>query len=150
MGKGGVIVARMPESTPTHLVLDGAKLRTTRLRLGIGQAEMAARLNVSQTAVSNWETALRAPRYGHIIVIAVAAELGVEPTEIGTRVPVTARDSIAERRTHKLRTRAPKTEAKTTAKPRKTTARKTAAKRTTKTKTAARKAPAQKAKRAAA
>lgn len=66
----------------------GAFVASKRKLLGLTQAELAQRLNVSNKAVSKWETGVSLPDVG--ILMPLAEELGVTVTELlqGREIPM--------------------------------------------------------------
>jgi Zn-dependent peptidase ImmA (M78 family)/DNA-binding XRE family transcriptional regulator len=63
----------------------GQRIRTLRERRGWSQAEVAARMGCTQTAVSYWEAGRRALRLDELL--ALARVLGVSPAELLPRTP---------------------------------------------------------------
>lgn len=65
--------AREPDVAPAALQQEvGRRLAEARLRLGISQTEVAARLRVAATYVSMTERGLRCPRFPMLVAWAVA------------------------------------------------------------------------------
>lgn len=55
-------------------------IRTYRIRAGLTQAELAARLGVDRTSITKWETGGASPRTGKLLEI--AKELGCTVEEL--------------------------------------------------------------------
>ena len=55
-----------------------SSLKSMRKAAGISQAEIAARLNVKQNTVSNWETGRRNPSYKQLKAMAAAYNCTVD------------------------------------------------------------------------
>ena len=68
-----------PSAEPAASI--GERIRAARKRAGLNQANLAARVGVSQPAVANWETGLHDPR--RVVLIKIADALGVSADWLG-------------------------------------------------------------------
>ncbi len=75
----------------------GARLRRLRLKVGLGQIQLATALNVSAPAVSGWENDRTRPKHGRLD--ALGRLLGVSVSELlGDDVADFSSDMLAESR----------------------------------------------------
>lgn len=65
---------------PNHLRVWGKQMRARRALLGLSQAGLAARIGVSQGAVSQWELGLAEPET--LMRVRIAAALDTDPEEL--------------------------------------------------------------------
>lgn len=52
-----------------------SRLRANRLRKGLSQAELASRVGIVQTAISQFETGVKSPRLDTLVKLASALEI---------------------------------------------------------------------------
>jgi transcriptional regulator with XRE-family HTH domain len=77
-------------------VLDCRKLDELRRKRGETQRDFGELLGgVSQATYSSWIRGARQPLYPHMLVYAFADALGVDPRNIGRKVPVDERPKVA-------------------------------------------------------
>lgn len=75
------------------------RLLASREVAGLSQAELAARIGVSQSAIGQWERSVTAPRSRNVNALAVALAVDAELLRNGTDplpVPAPVRTSIAD------------------------------------------------------
>jgi len=55
-----------------------ANFKKARMKLGLGQVELAKKIGIDQRAISNYETGLRKPRIARIPIIARALNVSID------------------------------------------------------------------------